>query len=393
MNSFKISLVLVLLAVIDFHQCARYGGSRGRGGGSYTRRPHPPPSRRTTSRPRSTAPTSSRPPNYQSTRRPYPTGTTPSSGWNIPPRPGTYPQQSYQGPQKVTIKNKYNYNYPGHYSLPVQNPSHPGYFYTPTSYHYSSSDTGSTALGFFLGYSLARLTTPTFSHYSFYDGYRPRYDHYTVHHYYHNKNAVPQNQEIQSNTIVGCVGDSVTVCPSNTTSLCTSNGALMCVVSATSTVPCTDNRQVNCVKSVVPCVNNTAPECKNSNQNATTVSIPCISNAKVYGDVKTVNNTIVTNSTNANSTTSSTQYPITTTPVAIVSSSDGTTSTYSTKYPITTTPEPSTNPPVRKKRETAQNFCVTIVALPAEKKPTEGELFLKDAKSIVEKFIESAWNL
>lgn len=43
------------------------------------------------------------------------------------------------------------------------------------SYHYSSNEVGSGALGFFLGYSLAKITTPTFySHPTFYNGYIPR---------------------------------------------------------------------------------------------------------------------------------------------------------------------------------------------------------------------------
>ncbi|EFA02750.1 uncharacterized protein LOC663436 isoform X2 [Tribolium castaneum] len=318
------------------------------------------------------------------TRRPY-YQTTPrtvgGSGWNLPPRPGQgpigppkYGYSQGSGPQKIKIVNKYNYHYPGYYHIPVQQYGYPGYFYTPSYYHYSSHDTGSTALGFFLGYSLGKLTTPTFSHHSFYDGYTPRYDHYTVHHYYHNRDAIPQSQEIRANTIVGCVGDSVTICPVNTVSLCTSNGALMCVASATSTVPCTDNRQINCVRSVVPCVNSTAPECKNSNQNTTTINIPCISKAELYGDLKTINNTIIpANATLLNTT--------------AVNNSTGT-NEVSTQYPITTTPVPHL-----RKRDVAQNYCVTIVALPAKRQPTEGEQFLSDAKFLTGKFFESAWNL
>lgn len=310
----------------------------------------------------------------------------------------------------MKIVNKYNYHYPGHYSIPVQNSYYPGYYYTPSSYHYMSSDTGSGALGFFLGYSLAKITTPTFSHQSFYDGYRPRYDHYTVHHYYHNRDSIPQTQEIAPNTIVGCVGDSSTVCPAQTTSLCTNTGALMCVVSATSTVPCTGNQQVNCVRSEVPCVNNSAPECKESGKNSTVVSIPCVSTAKIYGELTVVNNTIVVNSTslmpNATMHSNSTSNNATTVPVV----SDGVTtpkySTYypivineSTQYPITTTPNPTQYPitttpqPNRVKREVTQNFCVTIVALPAERKITEGEMVFQGAKDLTSKFLAKAFGL
>ena len=287
--------------------------------------------------------------------------------------------------------NKYNYHYPGYYSIPVAH-HYPGYFYTPSYYHYSSGDTGSTALGFFLGYGLGRLTTPTYSHYSFYDGYRPRYDHYTVHHYYHNRESVPQQQEIRANTIVGCVGDASTICPGNTTSLCTSDGALMCVASAVSTVPCSDNRQVNCVTSTISCVNNTAPECKNANQGTTTISIPCVSKADVYGDLKTVNNTIIP--ANATLLPTSTVNGTNTTAVNGTNSTVNDNSTLITQYTqapvVTTTPVPQTQ---RKKREVAQNYCVTVLALPAKREKTEGEEFLSDAKFIAEQFLESVWDL
>ncbi|RZC39804.1 cell wall protein DAN4 [Asbolus verrucosus] len=300
-----------------------------------------------------------------------------------------------QESQKIVYKTKNVYHYPGYYSLPVYS-HHPGYIYAP-SYHYSSHDTGSTALGFFLGYGLGRLSTPTYSHYSFYDGYRPRYDHYSVHHYYHNKESIPQNQEIPSNAIVGCVGDTTTICPGNTTSLCTSTGTLMCVVSATSTVPCTDNRQVNCIKSTISCVNNTAPECKNSN--STSINIPCVSTAKVYGDVKYINNTIIVekpvNSTNATSTTAANNNSTINTNDTI-----STEPKYSTKYPITTTPTPesqttsvNTTVNVRKRRDTPQNFCVTVVAIPSKTPLSEGDKVLDDAKEIFNNFIESAWGL
>lgn len=288
-----------------------------------------------------------------------------------------------QQPQKIKIVNKYNYHYPGYYSLPVAS-SHPGYFYTPSSYHYSSSSTGSGVLGFFLGYSLAKLTTPTYSHQSFYDGYRPRYDHYEVHHYYHNKDSVPQNQEIKSNSIIGCVGDSVTICPSNTTSLCTSSGALMCVVAATSTVPCTDNRQVNCVKSTISCVNNTAPECQN--QKSTSINIPCVSNAQIYGNLNVVNNTIVANNRTIG------DIPVNATIDSTTSTSTSTTiePLTSTKYPITTTQSQSELN--RSKRDIPQNYCITILALPAEKAQTQGEEFYQEAKSVITSFFEAAWD-
>ncbi|KAJ8928101.1 hypothetical protein NQ314_019366 [Rhamnusium bicolor] len=117
-------------------------------------------------------------------------------------------------------------------------------------------------------------------------------------------NDVPKEATIEPNAIVACVGDTGSFCPANTTSLCTNNGAVMCVASAVSTVPCTKEKQTNCVKSTVPCKDNNAPECKQSTQSAASIAIPCISTAKVYGDISYVNNSIViSNSTDYNNTT------------------------------------------------------------------------------------------
>uniref|UniRef100_A0A6P7FZ32 DNA-directed RNA polymerase II subunit RPB1-like isoform X5 n=1 Tax=Diabrotica virgifera virgifera TaxID=50390 RepID=A0A6P7FZ32_DIAVI len=246
-----------------------------------------------------------------------------SGGYHAPPAYSANPSGGH-----VTIINNNNH----HYSYPA---------YVPT-YHYTTADTGSSHLGFFLGYSLGRLTSPSYHYHSsvLYDN-TPRYDHYEVHHYYHNSNSVPKEATIQENAIVGCVGDTGSFCPSNTTSLCTNNGAVMCVASATSTVPCSLERQTNCVKSSVPCLNSTSPDCVGAVKSAT-VSLPCISTAKVLANITFVNNTIVlaptTNTTVPNNTSS-------------------------TPLPVTTTPQPVT----------PQNFCVTILALPAERKLTESE--------------------
>lgn len=253
-------------------------------------------------------------------------------------------------------------------------------------------DTGSGTLGFFLGYSLAKLTTPSYHYHVGYSSYShaPVYDHYEVHHYYHNNQNIPKTAEIQPNAIVGCVGDAGSFCPANTTSLCTNNGAVMCVASATSTVPCTNEKQTNCVKTTIPCVNSTTPECAKSVQNTTTLSIPCISTAKVYGNLEFVNNTIVISNTTAISTNTS--------GVNSTTNNNGTTS--STELPMTTTPSPQTttvnstispsNNTDATKKEPAQTFCVTIVALPAERKPPESEVIINSAKNIFTKFAVKA---
>lgn len=172
----------------------------------------------------------------------------------------------------------------------------------------------------------------------------------------------------------------------------------MCVVVATATTPCSNNVQANCISSTINCVNNTAPECKNSNSNTTTINIPCLSNAQIYGDLKTVNNTIIpanatllpinSNSTNFNNTVGTTVNATTslTTNGTIGTANvtiDNTLTT--TPYPITI--QPPSGPP-RKKREVPQNYCVTILAVPAKKEATEGEQFFDDAKFLVNKFFE-----
>lgn len=266
-------------------------------------------------------------------------------------------------------QNINNHHYGGGYG---------GYSYP--SYHYTPVDTGSGTLGFFLGYSMAKLTTPSYHYHVGYNSYRPAavYDHYEVHHYYHNNQNVPKEAEIQSNAIVGCVGDAGSFCPANTTSLCTNNGAVMCVASATTTVPCSKEKQVNCVKTTVPCVNNTTPECANSQTNSTTLNIPCISTAKVYGNLSYVNNSIVIANTTAINTSAS---PINGTVGTNVTVS-------STALPETTTTSFTNSTVV--KRETSgpvpQVFCVTILALPAERKPTESEVLVDSAKNIFLRF-------
>ncbi|RZB39278.1 hypothetical protein BDFB_011968, partial [Asbolus verrucosus] len=255
--------------------------------------------------------------------------------------------------------------------LPVQSRQFPEYYHFTPSHRYNPEETGSSVLGFYLGYKLSQLTTPTYSHKSFYDSYRPRYDHYTVHHFYHNKEGIPPRQKIRTNTILGCTGDSTDVCPANTTSLCTSDGTLMCVVTARSTVVCGKD---NCVRSVISCLNNTAPECKGTNKNSTLVNIPCISTAEIYGNYRFVNNTIRNDTSN-------------------VIATNAQNIDYSTKYPITTTPPPFQSVQTSQRTVQVQEFCIVIVAKPAVRSLTKGEEAFNGASGFVEKFIERAWGL
>nr|CAI5861904.1 unnamed protein product [Callosobruchus analis] len=300
-------------------------------------------------------------------------GAPPAYGYGHPPAGygGSYHYPGGGGGTTIINNNNYHYGGGGGYGGGY------GGGWAP-SYRYSSFDTGSSALGFFLGYSLAKITTPSFLYHgsSYGGGYTPRYDHYEVHHYYHNRDNVPKEAEIQQNAIVGCVGDSGSFCPANTTSLCTNNGAVMCVASATTTVPCTNDRQTNCVSTTVPCVNNTAPECKDSSQKETAIRIPCISTAKVYGDISYVNNTIVV----ANATTEAN---------STIATSTNSTDNNSTVI-TTTLASNITNSTASEKKGPPQTFCVTILALPAPAKQTEGGKLFEGAKNVFGMFAVKA---
>lgn len=234
-----------------------------------------------------------------------------------------------------------------------------------------------------------------------------RYDHYEVHHYYHNRDSIPAQSTIQPNTIVGCIGDSGTICPTGTTSLCTSNGAILCVASASSTVPCTDEKQGNCIKSVIPCVNG-SKDCEIGTNK--TVTIPCISKAQVPGNITYVNNTIIVNNTtiinnynngtgnntlgngtitSLNSTTLSNSSPV---PLANLTIDALNNLTTTTEVPTTIQPN-ITSDGTRSKRDVpavVNDFCVTILALPAERKPSEQEQLVQKGTGIFSKFLVKA---
>lgn len=300
-------------------------------------------------------------------------------------------------PVKIKIVNKYNYHYPGYYTIPVAHERYPGYFHTHSTYSYTSHDTGDGALGFYLGYKLARISTPTYNHETFFNGYQPRYDHYSVHHYYHNPEAIPPRQEIYPSNIIDCVGDSGDVCPVNTTSVCTRDGKLMCVAPATATISCHNN--LMCTRSLISCVNNTASECSGK-QNNTWIDIPCLSTAKIYGNISVVNNKLIINNS------SMTNLTTTVTNANNTSNATSTTSPTTTLLPITVTSslvvEPTTSTYWKWKRQVfqanyppaapiAHDMCVTVVALPAERTKTQGEILYNEAKDMVNRFFDSVW--
>lgn len=374
------------------------------------------------------------PPAYNPSYNPAGYGHPPSyqSGYGHP----AYPQQQYHGagyqphyagsPGGVTnininnINTNNNHHYGGGYGGGFYNGGYSSgssiglgwgscHFNCAPTYHYSDGAFGHGTLGFFLGYSLAKVTTPTYHyHSSFYDGYTPRYDHYEVHHYYHNRDSIPAQSTIQPNSIVGCIGDSGTICPTGTTSLCTNNGAILCVASATTTVPCTEQKQGNCVRSTIPCVKDSA-DCKlGTNQ---TVTIPCVSTAKVPGNITYVNNTIVVNQTTIvnnnfnNGTLNDTMSSSNTSSVLSASNSvingsvpvsNLTDSALATALNISSNNGTIVTSPdsTRRKRDTSSvpvnEFCVTILALPAERKPTQQEILFKQGTSIFSKFLVKA---
>ncbi|XP_072376778.1 uncharacterized protein [Diabrotica undecimpunctata] len=254
-----------------------------------------------------------------------------------------YPTQPviHPPPSTTVINNNNHYYQPGHYAPPSTGPAHitiinnnnyhhqvipptvhyhsygpppvgititthnydplASLRYQPT-YHYSSQDTGSSALGFFLGYQLGKITRPSYYYHStsyVNNEYVPRYDHYTVHHYYHNSEAVPKEAPIQPNAVVVCAGDSSNICPPGTMPFCTNNGVVMCVVNAIDTSPCSTNKQLKCATSTISCENNSSPECKQ--KSSTSVSIPCVSTATIPAGLGYVNNSLIVTDTNDSS--------------------------------------------------------------------------------------------
>ncbi|XP_045479748.1 adhesive plaque matrix protein-like [Harmonia axyridis] len=343
----------------------------------------PFPTHSSTYRPSPThRPSSTHYPTMRTTRHttPYPTQRYPTGPHPTYPgytNEGIYTPKHYQpsyripvrvpsaGGTKIKVYNINNYHSPSYWAPP-----------TYPVYHYTHRDTGSTALGFHIGYNLRRISHPTYYHHqhSFYDGYSPRYDHYTVHHYYHNRESIPRQQTVTTKVIIQC-GDSSQICPANTTSLCTASGQIMCVVIASNTVPCADQPNMRCVKSTIPCENNEAPECKGiAKGQTTTVSIPCISNTTIEGNVTTVNNTIVSNDPQNN-----------------------TTRVLATE---TTTPQILTTQSTigdlgnrRRKREAPLEFCVTVIAQPSKRALTEGEQVFNEIASIFDKFFTTAFGM
>lgn len=110
---------------------------------------------------------------------------------------------------------------------------------------------------------------------------------YHVYHYYHRPDNIPENIPVAANTIVLCDDNSTSICTPNTVALCTSNNTIMCVVTFSATAPCGINTTTACVNSTIPCSSPDDPLCANktTQENATTISIPCLANVTVFGKV------------------------------------------------------------------------------------------------------------
>ncbi|XP_018577011.1 uncharacterized protein LOC108915461 [Anoplophora glabripennis] len=257
-----------------------------------------------------------------------------------PPPPNSAPRWTGKLPNLPQDNRYYN---PAAYGPPPLNyyPFSDGRDFSNPKY--TINDTGDTTLGFYLKQSLVKIT-PTYHYYNTkYDphGYIPKYDHYSIHHYYHNNKSIQTEVTIPPDIFVICAGNSSTLCPTNTTALCTSNGALLCVTRDSSTVPCLHDRRVSCVRSSVPCKENHGPECETSLNGVASISIPCVSTVNVYGTVSYLYYSILitNNSTSDNS---------------------------------------------------RKSFCVTVLALPAERRLSEGEKVLKKAENVLAAFAVSA---
>lgn len=229
----------------------------------------------------------------------------------------------------------------------VQNPGYSGY----SNYHYSSHDYGSGDYGFFLGYALGRLGSPSYSYHS----YTPFYsDHYVVHHYHHNRESVPKEITVQPNTVVACAGNASVLCSSHTTALCMSNGTIMCVAKREETVPCQNDPSAVCIKTEIPCINKTQPGCED--KNTTVINLPCVSNATVFGNLTFTNNSIVLSD------------------------------------PVNVTSVSGTNNNVLTVKDTRipNLFCITVIAEPSVQKPNPDAVYEK-VKETFTGFLVKAW--
>lgn len=200
----------------------------------------------------------------------------------------SYPNYHIPTASPVIINNNQHASSYGYVPPPITivNNNVNNHIHYPT-YSYSTNDYGRSDLGFFLGYQLGKLSKPSY-HYStstYYNGHEhiPLYDHYEIHHYYHNNENVMKQAKLEPNQIISCPGDSYAFCPTSTTALCLNSGSVMCVVKSEYTSPCSTDDTLNCMNSTIPCIENSIMTCREQNQKLTTVTIPCISTLELQG--------------------------------------------------------------------------------------------------------------
>ncbi|KAF5307958.1 hypothetical protein FQR65_LT06525 [Abscondita terminalis] len=106
---------------------------------------------------------------------------------------------------------------------------------------------------------------------------------YYVYNYYNNPEKAPKEISLPANLIVMCPENVTTLCAPNTAPLCTSNSTILCVVLAQETVPCENNSNIKCAKSIATCGDGGDENCQEgSTTNKTAaVNVPCITNATV----------------------------------------------------------------------------------------------------------------
>ncbi|XP_031341331.1 GATA zinc finger domain-containing protein 14-like [Photinus pyralis] len=254
--------------------------------------------------------------NYHPASNSNPSAPLPPTNHNTNPQPGpgigfeNVNQRIPQHPHNQQPNNPYNnhqphypgsyqgnYNPAGHYNQPYNSYQPPPTYYNP---HYSSpggvspqiyqpmqQSSGGSLLGYagtFAGGALiGHLLTSNLGGGG--GGSNNNGDRqYSVHHYYHDANAIPKQMSVSTNSLLMCnKNETQGLCVPNTFAICLSNGTIMCVTHSMYTTPCGGGNNLTCVITVLPCASNDTSCNATTGGNSTTsaVYIPCISNVTV----------------------------------------------------------------------------------------------------------------
>ncbi|XP_025837325.1 uncharacterized protein LOC108745256 [Agrilus planipennis] len=263
---------------------------------SFVNQPNQPATKNTASNLNNPPPYSNGPPPpYQQ----YPSNTGYNAHPNGPPPPYSqyptntgynqhYPNQGYNPQTGYNPNPGYNSHFGPSYSQPGYGnhygggfgggPSFGGfgggYNYGLAAYGKPKSSWGSTLSNVLAGAFIWHLVSGLVS--------KP----YKVINYNNQAEAIPPKMELPPNLITTCPENITSLCAPNTFALCTTNQTIMCVASAAQTAPCGENANVSCISSTAevpsgPPAPNKAPDVQN-----TTISVPCISNAKITGTLE-----------------------------------------------------------------------------------------------------------